>query len=303
MQLLLEQLLNGVQLSLTLFLIAAGLTLIFGIMGVINLAHGSLYMIGAYVAAAAASASGSFVVAVLAGLAGAALAGVVIETTIIRRLYDRDHLDQVLATFGLILFVNEATAMVFGRSPLFMDTPAFLSGSVEIIPGIPYSVYRIAIMVVGLLVGLLLWLGITRTRLGMLIRAGSTHPDIVAALGVDIRLLFTLVFALGALLAGLAGLMVAPILTVQIGMGEQILIYAFVVIVVGGIGSVSGAFAGAFLVGMVDTLGRAFLPQIFKAWFPSTIADGAGAVAASIAIYLVMAAVLVLRPQGLRPVK
>jgi branched-chain amino acid transport system permease protein len=302
MQLVLEQILNGLQLGLTLFLLAAGLTLVFGIMGVINLAHGSLYMIGAYAGALAAARTGSFWLAVPAALACAALAGVVIELVVVRRLYARDHLYQVLATFGLILFFNGAIAWGVGRAPLNMDVPPALAGHVEVVPGVPYPVYRLAVMAVGLAVAGALWFIITRTRIGMLIRAGSTHRDIVSALGVDIAKLFTLVFGLGALLAGLAGVMVGPIRSVQIGMGEQVLIMTFVVIVVGGIGSIRGAFVGAMLIGMSDTLGRAFAPALLKAWFAGPIADGLAAALSSILIYLVMALILIVKPRGLMPV-
>jgi branched-chain amino acid transport system permease protein len=299
--LFLEQLLNGIQYGVMLFLLAAGLTLIFGIMGVINLAHGSLYMIGAYAAALTAARTGSFLLAAVAALAAAALTGVLIEFLIVRRLYARAHLDQVLATFGLLLFFNELMATVAGRTPLFMQAPAMLRGSLEIIPGIPYPVFRLVIIATGIAVAIALWLLITRTRLGMLIRAGATHRDIVGALGVDIRLLFTLVFGLGALLCGLAGLMAAPVFAVQVGMGEQILIATFVVIVIGGLGSIRGALAGALLVGLVDTLSRAFLPGLLKHVMASATADTLGAGLASIAIYVLMALVLVVRPRGLLP--
>jgi branched-chain amino acid transport system permease protein len=301
MLLFLEQLLNGLQYGVMLFLLAAGLTLIFGIMGVINLAHGSLFMVGAYAAATVAGLTGSFTLAALAALAAAGTAGLAIEFLVIRRLYARDHLDQVLATFGLLLFFNELMATLAGRTPLFMQPPSWLQGAVEIIPGIPYPTFRIAILVTGLAVAAGLAFLIARTRLGMLIRAGATHRDIVGALGVDIRLLFTLVFALGALLAGLAGLMAAPILAVQVGMGEQILIATFVVVVIGGLGSVRGAFVGALLVGQVDTLSRAFVPGLLKQAFTATTADALGAGLASAAIYLLMALVLIFRPRGLMP--
>jgi branched-chain amino acid transport system permease protein len=299
MTLALEQLLNGVQFGIMLFLMAAGLTLIFGIMNVINLAHGSLYMIGAYGAALVAAQTGSFLLAVPAGLLAAAVAGLIIEFVVIRKLYDRDHLQQVLATFGLILFINEGTTMLFGRTPLFVGMPSFLSGSVEIIPGIPYPTYRIAIMVVGLLVALGLYLLVNKTRIGMLVRAGSTHREMVRALGVDIRLLYTVVFGLGALLAGLAGLMAGPLLAVQVGMGEQILILTFVVVVIGGLGSVRGAFYGALIVGITDTMLRAFLPGMLKTVMNASEADALGAGLSSMGIYLVMALVLLIRPQGL----
>ena len=299
MTLALEQLLNGVQFGIMLFLMAAGLTLIFGIMNVINLAHGSLYMIGAYGAALVAAQTGSFLLAVPAGLLAAAVAGLIIEFVVIRKLYDRDHLQQVLATFGLILFINEGTTMLFGRTPLFVGMPSFLSGSVEIIPGIPYPTYRIAIMVVGLLVALGLYLLVNKTRIGMLVRAGSTHREMVRALGVDIRLLYTVVFGLGALLAGLSGLMAGPLLAVQVGMGEQILILTFVVVVIGGLGSIRGAFYGALIVGVTDTLLRAFLPGMLKTVMNASEADALGAGLSSMGIYLVMALVLLIRPQGL----
>jgi branched-chain amino acid transport system permease protein len=299
MTLALEQILNGVQFGIMLFLMAAGLTLIFGIMNVINLAHGSLYMIGAYGAALVAAQTGSFLLAVPAGLLAAAVAGLIIEFVVIRKLYDRDHLQQVLATFGLILFINEGTTMLFGRTPLFVGMPPFLAGSVEIIPGIPYPTYRIAIMVVGLLVALGLYLLVNKTRIGMLVRAGSTHREMVRALGVDIRLLYTVVFGLGALLAGLAGLMAGPLLAVQVGMGEQILILTFVVVVIGGLGSIRGAFYGALIVGVTDTLLRAFLPGMLKTVMNASEADALGAGLSSMGIYLVMALVLLIRPQGL----
>ncbi|MFZ5691178.1 MAG: branched-chain amino acid ABC transporter permease [Pseudomonadota bacterium] len=299
MTLALEQILNGFQFGIMLFLMAAGLTLIFGIMNVINLAHGSLYMIGAYAAALVAARTGSFLLAVPAGLIAAAIAGLIIEFLVIRKLYDRDHLQQVLATFGLILFINEGTTMLFGRTPLFVSMPSFLSGSVEIIPGIPYPTYRIAIMVVGLLVAFGLYLLVNKTRIGMLVRAGSTHREMVRALGVDIRLLYTVVFGLGALLAGLAGLMAGPLLAVQVGMGEQILILTFVVVVIGGLGSIRGAFYGALIVGITDTILRAFLPGLLKTVMTASEADALGAGLSSMGIYLVMALVLLIRPQGL----
>jgi branched-chain amino acid transport system permease protein len=299
MTLALEQILNGFQFGIMLFLMAAGLTLIFGIMNVINLAHGSLYMIGAYGAALVAAQTGSFLLAVPAGLLAAAVAGLIIEFVVIRKLYDRDHLQQVLATFGLILFINEGATILFGRTPLFVGMPPFLAGSVEIIPGIPYPTYRIAIMVVGLLVALGLYLLVNKTRIGMLVRAGSTHREMVRALGVDIRLLYTVVFGLGALLAGLAGLMAGPLLAVQVGMGEQILILTFVVVVIGGLGSIRGAFYGALIVGITDTMLRAFLPGLLKTVMNASEADALGAGLSSMGIYLVMALVLLIRPQGL----
>ena len=296
--LIFEQMLNGVQLGVMLFLLAAGLTLIFGIMGVLNLAHGSLYMIGAYGAAWAAAKTGSFWLAIPAGLAAAAIAGILIELIVIRRLYARDHLDQVLATFGLILFFNQAVTLIFGRQPVFVGLPSLFNGSVSIL-GLPYPLYRLVIIGVGLAVAIGLYLLISRTRLGMLIRAGATHRDIVRALGVDIGLLYTLIFGLGALLAGLAGTMAGPLASVQVGMGEQILILTFVVVVIGGIGSVRGAFFGALLVGITDTAVRGLAPIALRAIMPPSQADALGAGLSSISVYLLMALVLLIRPKGL----
>ena len=301
MLLFIEQLLNGLQLGITLFLMSAGLTLVFGIMQVINLAHGSFYMIGAYVGATVTARSGSFLLGLLAALPAAALTGMLVEALVLRRLYRREHLDQVLATFGLIMFFNELTRIVWGRQPLFMDVPPWLAGSVELIPGIPYPTYRIAVIGVGIAVALGLYLLFTRTRLGMQIRAGASNREMAGALGVNIRLLYTLVFGLGTLLAGLAGIMAGPILAVEAGMGESILILTFVVIVIGGIGSVRGALVGALLVGLVDTLGRAFLPALLRFFLTAAVADGVAASLASMSVYILMAAVLVVKPKGLLP--
>ncbi|MCO5089602.1 branched-chain amino acid ABC transporter permease [Bosea sp. (in: a-proteobacteria)] len=301
MTLVLEQLLNGLQFGVMLFLLAAGLTLIFGIMGVINLAHGSLYMVGAYAAVFTAAGTGSFPLAVLAGLSAAGLAGMAIELLVLRRLYARDHLDQVLATFALIMIFNQGVTILFGRQPLFVPVPPALNGSVQLLPGLSYPVYRLAIIAVGLAVALGLYLLINRSRTGMLVRAGATHREMVRALGVDIRLLYTVVFGLGALLAGLAGLMAGPILAVQVGMGEQILITTFVVVVIGGVGSVRGAFFGALIVGLVDTGLRAFAPGLLRHVMTGPEADALGAGLASMGIYLLMAIVLLVRPKGLFP--
>jgi branched-chain amino acid transport system permease protein len=299
--LLLEQLLNGVQLGVTLFLLAAGLTLVFGIMGVINLAHGSLYMIGAFAAAWVAAQTGSVLLALIGGLAAAAAVGMAIEYVVLRRLYARDHLDQVLATFGLILFFNQGIIILFGRQPLFVNLPDFVSGAVEILPGVPYPVYRLVIIGAGLMVALGLYLLIQKTRIGMLVRAGATHREMVRALGVDIRLLYTLVFGLGALLAGLAGVMAGPVYSVNVGMGEQILILTFVVVVIGGVGSIRGALFGALLVGIVDTLMRAYVPGLLRRAMDASQADMLGAGLSSMGVYLLMALVLLLRPRGLFP--
>ncbi len=301
MLLFIEQLLNGLQLGIMLFLMSAGLTLVFGIMQVINLAHGSFYMIGAYVGATVTAHTGSFLLGLLAALPAAALTGMAVEALVLRRLYQKDHLDQVLATFGLIMFFNELTRIIWGRQPLFMDVPSWLAGSIELIPGVPYPSYRIAVIAVGIAVGVLLYLLFTRTRLGMQIRAGASNREMAGALGVNIRLLYTLVFGLGTLLAGLAGVMAGPILAVESGMGEGILILTFVVIVIGGIGSIRGALLGALLVGLVDTLGRAFLPLLLRLFFSPAYADGVAASLASMSVYLLMAAILVCRPRGLLP--
>jgi branched-chain amino acid transport system permease protein len=298
--LVLEQTLNGLQFGVMLFLMAAGLTLVFGIMNLVNLAHGSLYMMGAYFSATFYARTGNFPLAVLLALVATLLVGVVTEVIALRTLYERDHLDQVLATFGLILFFNELVAVFWGRAAVYTSLPTWLSGHIQLV-GIRYPVYRAVVILVGLLVAALLWVVVTRTRLGMLIRAGATNRTMVAALGVNIRLLYTVVFGFGAALAGLAGLMAGPIYAVQPGMGEQILIQVFVVIVIGGIGSIRGALVGALVVGMVDTLGRAFLKPTLAVVISSTAAEKAGPALASMLIYLLMAAVLAVRPQGLFP--
>ena len=301
MLLLLEQILNGLQLGVMLFLMAAGLTLVFGIMRLINLAHGSMYMLGAFVAATVTQASGSFVLGLLVALPAVALVGWIVELLVLRRLYARDHLDQVLATFGLLMFFNALVQILWGRQPLFMDVPEWLGGSVELIPGVPYPAFRLAIIAVGLTVAGLLYVLISRTRLGMQIRASASNRDMAEAIGIDTPMLYSLVFALGAGLAALAGLMAAPILAVESGMGESILIETFVVIVIGGLGSIRGAFLAALLVGLVDTLGRAFLPTLLRLFLPAAEADGTGASLASMGIYVLMAAVLLWRPRGLFP--
>lgn len=301
MLLITEQFLNGLQLGITLFLMSAGLTLIFGIMQVINLAHGSFYMIGAYVGATVAAQTGSFLLAIPAALAAAAAVGILVEVVVLRHLYHREHLDQVLATFGLIMFFNALTQILWGRQPLFMDVPTWLATSIEILPGLPYPAFRLAVIAVGILVALLLWLLFAKTRLGMNIRAGASNREMVGALGVNINLLYTMVFGLGTLLAGLAGVMAGPILAVESGMGESILILTFVVIVIGGIGSIKGAIAGALLVGLVDTLGRAFLPSLLRLIVNSATADSVAASIASMSIYILMAAILVWKPRGLFP--
>jgi branched-chain amino acid transport system permease protein len=298
-----EQLLNGVQLGVTLFLMAAGLTLVLGIMNLVNLAHGSLYMVGAYLTLAASQWTGSYLAGVALGLGGTLVVGMLVEVVALRALYERDHLDQVLATFGLILFFNELVAMIWGRASLYAQLPEWLRGHVELFSGSTYPLYRLAVIVVGLFICVLLWYVVTRTRLGMLIRAGASNRTMVGALGINIRLLYTVVFGFGAALAGLAGMMAGPIYSVQPGMGELILIQVFVVIVIGGIGSVRGALVGALIVGVVDTLGRAFLKPLLGALISPTAGEAAGPALASMLIYLLMAVVLALRPAGLFPAR
>nr|WP_280518904.1 branched-chain amino acid ABC transporter permease [Shinella curvata] len=296
---MIEQLLNGLQLGVMLFLMAAGLTLIFGVMGLINLAHGSLYMIGAFACAVVASATGSFWLGLIASLVAAAGVGALIEVAVIRRLYDRDHLDQVLATFALILILSEGARWLFGSFPLYLDIPKLLQGAVPLPGGGQYQLYRLAIIAVGIVVAVGLYLLIARTRLGMRIRAGESDREMIAALGVDISTLYTVVFALGAALAGLAGALVGALQSVQVGMGEPVLILAFVVIVIGGIGSIKGALVGAVIVGVVDTMGRFLLPSLLALTMPAAQATTIGAALASMLIYVVMALILAFRPSGL----
>ena len=287
-----EQLLNSLQLGVTLFLMAAGLTLVFGIMNMVNLAHGSFYMVGAYLCATLIQQTGSLLLSVPLAILGAAALGLVVELVTLRALYDRDHLDQVLATFGLILFFNELVKVLWGPGAILIDVPALLSGRVELIPGAPYPVYRLVVLAAGLVIAAFLWWLIARTRLGMLIRAGASNRAMVGALGVDIAKLYSLVFALGCALAGFAGLMAGPIYGVEAGMGDSILIKTFVVIVIGGIGSIRGAFVAALIVGLVDTFGR-ILPVLL----------GLPAALAEMAIYVLMAAILFVRPAGLFPAR
>ncbi|MBL4906846.1 MAG: branched-chain amino acid ABC transporter permease [Sneathiella sp.] len=299
--LFIEQLLNGLQFGVMLFLMAAGLTLVFGVMGLINLAHGALYMVGAFACATVANFTGSFWLGLAASIVAAATAGAIVELVVIRRLYKRDHLDQVLATFALILIFSEGTRWVFGSFPLYLNVPDLLSGPVMLPGGIQYSLYRLAIIVIGGLVALGLYFLIAKTRLGIRIRAGESDREMIAALGVDIRLLYTIVFALGAALAGFAGALVGAIQSVQVGMGEPVLILAFVVIVIGGIGSIKGALVGAILVGIVDTMGRFLLPMFFQLFMENAQANSVGSALASMSIYILMALVLIFKPKGLFP--
>ncbi len=299
--LVLEQLLNSLQFGLMLFLLAAGLTLVFGIMDMINLAHGSLYMVGAYLVATIAGASGSFWIGLAGGIAATVLVGALLEYGIIRHLYRRDHLSQVLGTFAILLMANEGVRMIWGSQPVPLAMPAALSGPVELLPGFSYPAYRLFIIGVGLAVALLLYLLVTRTRMGMQVRAGASNREMAQAMGANVRRLFAVLFAAGAGLCAVAGGMLGPLLAVQVGMGENILILAFVVIVIGGIGSIRGALLGALLVGLVDTAGRTVVPLLFGLLMGPSAAATAGPAVASILIYLLMAAVLFWRPRGLFP--
>ncbi|MEQ8877219.1 MAG: branched-chain amino acid ABC transporter permease [Phycisphaerales bacterium] len=297
--LILIQLLNGLQLGVILFLIAAGLTLVFGVMGFINLAHGVQYMLGAYLAVYLYGLTGSFLAALVLALPLALLLGLVLEFLVFRHLYDRDHLSQVLATFGVILFLNQLMKVIFGPASLSVPPPAFLDFSFVLVDGLLYPAYRVALIAAGLLVALGLWLVITRTRVGMLIRAGATNPDMVSALGVNVRRLFLIVFGFGAMLAGFAGVMAAPLYSVEPGMGDNLLIVAFVVIIIGGAGSIRGAFVAALLVGLVDTLGRTLVTDGLRLVMDPSSANQIGPAIASMLIYVLMALVLFWRPEGL----
>jgi len=296
-----EQFLNGIQLGMLLFLLAAGLTLIFGIMDLVNLAHGSLYMLGAYFAASFAEWTNSFLLGAILALAATALVGMVLEVVAMRRLYGRNHLDHVLGTFGLLLFFNELVRLIWGPAGMTLSLPPEMLNAIEVVPGLFYPLYRLVIIAATLAVAVLIYFLIMRTRLGMLIRAGASNREMVGALGVNIKLLYTLVFGLGAALAGFAGLMQAPILTVQIGMGENILIAAFVVVTIGGIGSIRGAFVASLLVGLADTVGRTFVPDLLRAFLSESASSSLGRALSSMTIYLVMALVLIVRPEGLFP--
>ena len=301
--LLFVQALNGLQFGILLFLVAAGLTLVFGVMDFINLAHGVQYMLGAYLGASLAALTGSFWWGLLLTLPATLAFGLLLEFLVFRHLYERDHLSQVLATFGVILFLNQGVKAVFGTAPMQMPLPELLSGGVPVMDGLLYPTYRIAILVAGLAIAGLLWFLVERTRIGMLVRAGASNAPMVSALGVDIRRLFMLVFGFGAMLAGFAGAMAAPILSVEPGMGDHLLILAFVVIVIGGIGSVRGAFIAALLVGLVETIGRGMMPDLMRLFLDPSSARQAGAAMASMLIYVVMAAILAFRPAGLFPVR
>lgn len=294
-----EQLLNGAGYGLMLFLIAAGLTLVFGVMDVLNLSHGSLFMVGAYVAAQVHVQSGSFALAVGVAVVVTAAVAALLEVTLMRRLYGRDHLAQVLATFGVILVADDAVKMIWGPSPVMASAPAALAGPVELFAGLPYPSYRLLVLGAGVLVALLLYLLVNHSRVGMLLRAGASNRWMAELMGVRVTRIFSGIFVLGATLAALAGALMGPLVAVQVGMGESILIPALVVIVIGGIGSVRGAFVAAMLVGLVDTIGRAFLPLLLRATLPPSLAADLGPLFAEVSMYALMAAVLAFRPAGL----
>jgi branched-chain amino acid transport system permease protein len=302
-QLLLVQSLNGLQFGVLLFLVAAGLTLVFGVMDFINLAHGVQYMLGAYLGATFAAWAGGFWWGLLLALPTTLAIGLALEWLVFRHLYDRDHLSQVLATFGVILVLNQGVRAIWGTAPLQMPLPEALSGGIALMPGLLYPVYRLAILAAGVLLAGLLWFLVERTRTGALVRAGASNAPMVAALGVDIRRLFTVVFAFGAMLAGFAGVMAAPILSVEPGMGDSLLILAFVVIVIGGIGSVRGALMSALLVGLIETLGKSLMPDLMRLFLDPSAARQAGAALASMLVHIAMAVILAVRPQGLFPAR
>ena len=301
--LILEQAFNGLQAGVTLFLVAAGLTLILGIMDVVFLAHGAQVMIGAYAAAAITGATGNFYIGLLLAIPVTFASGYLLEFLLIRHLYRRDHMEQVLATFGLILFFNELIRISFGPAALYSDLPPSLSGFVEILPGTPYPVYRLGVIMVGLACAIAIHIFVSRTRIGAMVRAGADNPEMTAALGINIKILFRFIFATGACFAGFAGMMLGPITAIQPGMGEPLLILSLVVIIIGGIGSVRGAFIAAIIVGLVDTLGRVFLPAMLRLIVDQATADGAGPAVASMLVYILMAVVLIFRPTGLFPAK
>ncbi len=301
--LVLIQLLNGIQLGVLLFLVAAGLTLVFGIMDFVNLAHGALYMVGAFFCATLTLYFGSFLLAIAIALPATFLVGYLTEILVVRHLYRRDHLDQVLATFGLILVFDTLVHMIWGPQGLSINLPQAVTGRVDLFGIAEFPVYRLLIIIAGLLVAVGLFLVITRTRVGMLVRAGASNPSMIGALGVNIRKLFRYVFAFGAMLAGFGGMIVAPITQARIGMGNDVLLIAFVVIIIGGIGSIRGAFIAALVVGLIDTMGRAFLDDIMAAFLSSTAAENAAPALSAMLVYILMAAILYFRPQGLFPPK
>lgn len=299
---LVEQILNGLQLGFLLFLVASGLTLVLGVANVINLAHGAFYMVGAYLAAALVGLTGSFGLAILLAALATSFLGLLAEAFLLRHLYNRDHLDQVLATFALMLVLSELVRMTWGSQPVALSVPAALAQPLRL-GEFSYSTYRLALIAFGAGVSLgLFWL-IFRTRLGMWLRAAAANWEMARCMGVPSGALYKLTFALGAFLAGLAGSLVGPITAVHLGMGTDVLILCFVIIVIGGVGSIKGAFVAALLVGLVDNLGRAFLPSLFQLVLSGPVAASLASALVSTLVYLFMALVLVFRPEGLFPVR
>jgi branched-chain amino acid transport system permease protein len=299
--LFLEQILNGVQFGVFLFLISAGLTLVLGIMNVVNLAHGSLYMLGAYVSTTLYTLTGNLFIAFVLMVPILLIIGMIVEIVVLRTMYERDHMDQVLATFGLILFFNELVRILWGVEGVGMKIPDSLAGSIDI--GVPYPSYRLLIIAMGILVSVALYLMITKTRTGMQIRAGASNRPMIGALGINIRILYTIVFGLGAVFAGFAGLMAGPIISIESGMGEEMLIFAFVVIVIGGIGSIRGALVASVVVGVFEIVGRSILPYILLQLVTPDQAQTAGPALASMLVYILMVVILFFKPQGLFPAR
>ncbi len=298
--LFIAQLMNSVQLGLLLFLLASGLTLIFGIMDFINLSHGSFYMMGAYFCGSVVARTGSFLAGVITGLVGVFVLGALIEWLIARKLYKEDHLDHVLVTFGLILVMDTLVHLIWGPSGLSIPLPDVLNGQI-VIGTIVFPTYRTLIIVGGLAVAAILYLLVAKTRLGMLIRAGASNRDMVESLGINIDLLFLIVFAIGAAMAGFAGILIAPITEATIGMGNDIIIIAFVVVIVGGIGSIKGAFYAALIIGVIDTMSRSYLDDFLKLLMEPQFAETAAPAISAMLVYILMAAVLAFKPSGLFP--
>ena len=300
---LFEQALNGLGYGLMLFLLAAGLTLVFGIMDTLNLAHGSLFMAGAYISASVHTQTGSFTLAVAVGIVATVALAAVLEAVLVRKLYMRDHLSQVLATFGVVLVADDVAKYLWGPSPIMAPTPSALSGAMQLFGFLPYPSYRLLILAAGLGAALALYVLVNHTRLGMWVRAGASNRAMAQWMGVRVNRVFAVVFAVGAALAALAGALLAPISAVQVGMGESILIPALVVIVIGGIGSIRGALVASLLVGLVDTAGRALLPPLLREVLSPSLAADIGPAVASISMYVLMAGVLVFKPSGLFPAR
>lgn len=298
--LLIAQLLNGLQFGLLLFLLAAGLTLIFGIMDFINLSHGSFYMLGAFFCASLMAITESLIFSIVFAVIGVFIVGILVEHFIVSKLYKNDHLDHVLVTFGLILVFDTLVHIIWGSAGAVIPLPDTLNGQIQF-GGFVMPTYRLLIIVAGLMVAAALYFLVTRSRLGMLIRAGASNRTMVSALGVNIDRLYLIVFAIGAALAGFAGVLIAPITEASIGMGNEIIIVAFVVVIVGGLGSIKGAFYSAILIGFIDTLGRSYLDDLLKLFVSSQSAETAAPALSAMMIYLLMAVVLVFKPSGLFP--